>query len=191
MDRLAMEAVALVVVRLRDGGVDGDLVEVRAPEAEQLRVEVRVDSPGEQGVVREVDPGHQVLDAERDLLGLGQEVVGVAVEHHASDRRHGHQLLRHDLGRVEHVEAGPRVAPAAPPQPLIVTESHAVQQRLVSLGLAAEPSPRPVTAVEPSRKSILAECVAPALAPRLAPGARVVRPSDRPSCRPCGARPAR
>ena len=75
------------------------------PSREQLGVEVGVDPPGEQRVVGEVDARHQVLDAEGDLLGLGEEVVGVAVEHHAADRRHRHQLLRHDLGGIEHVEA--------------------------------------------------------------------------------------
>ncbi len=39
-DRLAVHAVALVVVHLRDRRVDRNLVEVRAAEAGQLRVEV-------------------------------------------------------------------------------------------------------------------------------------------------------
>ena len=47
----------------------------------------------------------EVLDPEGDLLGLGEEVVGVPVQHHAAHRGDGDQLLRHDLGRIEHVEA--------------------------------------------------------------------------------------
>ena len=61
--------------------------------------------PGQQRVVAEVDAGHDVRGAEGDLLGLGEEVVRVAVQHHAADRRHRHQFLGDQLGRVEHVEA--------------------------------------------------------------------------------------
>jgi hypothetical protein len=46
-----------------------------------------------------------VRGAERHLLGLGEEVVGIAVEHHAADRAQRHQLLGHDLRGVEDVEA--------------------------------------------------------------------------------------
>ena len=74
-DGLAMHAVALVVVHLRDGRVDRDLVEVRAAEPRDLRVDVRMDAAGEQRIVGEVDAGHDVRGAERDLLGLGEEVV--------------------------------------------------------------------------------------------------------------------
>ena len=43
--------------------------------------------PGEQRIVGEVDARHDVRRAERDLLGLGEEVVRVAVEHQPADRR--------------------------------------------------------------------------------------------------------
>ena len=105
VDRLPVHAVALVVVHLRDRRVDRDLVEVRPAEPRDLRVDVGVDAPGEQRIVGEVDAGHDVRGAERHLLGLGEEVVGIAVQHQPADRRHRHQLLGHDLGRVEHVEA--------------------------------------------------------------------------------------
>jgi hypothetical protein len=84
-----VHAVALVVVHLRDRRVDRDLVEVRPAEARDLRVHVRVDAAGEQRIVGEVDAGHDVRRAEGDLLGLGEEVVGIAVEHHAAHRRTG------------------------------------------------------------------------------------------------------
>ena len=60
--------------------------------------------PGQQRIVGEVDARHDVRGAERDLLGLGEEVVGVAVQHQPADRHDRHQLLRDDLGRVQHVE---------------------------------------------------------------------------------------
>ena len=51
MDRLAMHAVALVVVHLRDRRVDRNLVEVRAAEPRDLRVDVGVNAAGEQRIV--------------------------------------------------------------------------------------------------------------------------------------------
>ena len=85
--------------------VDRDLVEVRPAEPRDLRVDVGMDAAGEQRIVREVDAGHDVRGAERDLLGLGEEVVGIAIQHELADREHRHQLFRHDLRRVEDVEA--------------------------------------------------------------------------------------
>jgi hypothetical protein len=48
-----------------------------------------MDAPGQQRVVAEVDARHDMRGAEGHLLGFGKEVVGVAVEHHAADRRTG------------------------------------------------------------------------------------------------------
>jgi hypothetical protein len=64
-----------------------------------------MDATGEQRIIREVDARYDMRRAERDLLGFGEEVVGVAVQNHTPDRRKRHELLRHDLGRVEHIEA--------------------------------------------------------------------------------------
>ena len=85
-------------------GVDREVREVRAAEALQLGVEVREVAALQQRVVGEVDAGDDVLGAERDLLGLGEEVVDRAVEHEPADAAHRHQLLGDDLGGVEHVE---------------------------------------------------------------------------------------
>ena len=60
--------------------------------------------PASSGSLVKSMPGHDVRGAERDLLGLGEEVVGIAVQHQLADRHDRHQLLGHDLGRVEHVE---------------------------------------------------------------------------------------
>ncbi len=105
MQRLAVQAVALVVLHRRQRRVDRDLVEIGAAEPGELRIHVGVDAAGKQGIVGEVDAGNDMRGAERDLLGLGEEIVGVTVEHHATDRRQRHQFLRHDLGRIQHVEA--------------------------------------------------------------------------------------
>ena len=61
--------------------------------------------PASSGSLREIDARHDVRRAERHLLGLGEEVVRIAIEHQPPDRADRHQLLRHDLGRIEHVEA--------------------------------------------------------------------------------------
>ncbi len=96
--------VAGVVVHRRDRPVDRQLGEVRAAEPDQLGIQVG-EQPGlQQRVVREVDAGDDVLYAERHLLGLGEEIVGVAVEHQPSHRPHRHPLLRNDLRRVEKIE---------------------------------------------------------------------------------------
>ncbi|MGY4515198.1 hypothetical protein ACVWWW_000766 [Lysobacter sp. HA18] len=99
-----MEAVALVVVDRRDRRVDRNLVEVRPTKTRELCIDVRMDAPGEQRIVGEVDARNDVRGAERDLFGLSEEVVGIAIEHHAADRAHRNEFFRHDLGRIEHVE---------------------------------------------------------------------------------------
>src|SRR5450830_129364 len=104
VDGLAVHAIALVVVHLRDGRVDRDLVEVRTTQAADLRVHVRVDTALQQRVVGEVDARHDVGRAEGHLLGLGEEVFGIAVQDHLTDGLQRHQLFRHDLGGIQHVE---------------------------------------------------------------------------------------
>ena len=76
-DRLAMHPVALVVVDRRDRRVDRDLVEVLAAEPRRLRVEVRVIAACQQRVVAEVDAGHDVAGAERDLLVSAKKLSGL------------------------------------------------------------------------------------------------------------------
>jgi hypothetical protein len=99
VDCLAVEAVTLVVVDLGDGAVDGDFVEVGAAQADQLGVEVGEETALQQGVVGEVDARYHVPRMEGHLLGLGEEVVRVAVEHHLADAAHRDQLFGDDLGR--------------------------------------------------------------------------------------------
>jgi len=104
--RLAMHTVTLVVLHRRERRNDRDFVEARSTEARDLRVDVRMDAARQQRIVGEVDAGHHVCRAERHLLGLGEEIVRIAIEDHASHRSHRHEFLGHELRRVEHVEAG-------------------------------------------------------------------------------------
>ena len=104
VDRLPVHRIALVVRERAHRPVDRYLVKVRAAEPAQLRIGVREQAPLQQRIVREVDAGHHVPRMKRDLLGLREEVVGIAVQCHPADGPHRHQLFRHQLGRVEQVE---------------------------------------------------------------------------------------
>jgi hypothetical protein len=106
-DRLAVHPVTLVVVHLRDRCIDRNLVEVWPAQTRNLRIDVGVDAPREQRIVREVDARHHVRGAERDLLGFREEVVRISIEDELSYRHDGDQLLRDDLRGVEHVERKP------------------------------------------------------------------------------------
>ena len=80
-------------------------MEVRTSESRDLGVVIGMDASGEERIVAEVDPPDDVRGTEGDLLGLGEEIVRVPIQHHLSDRRQRHQLLRNQLGRIQHVEA--------------------------------------------------------------------------------------
>ena len=79
-------------------------MEVGRAEARELRVEIGEQPSLKERIVREVEAGHEVRGAEGDLLGLGEEVVGPAVEDHAPDDLQGDELFGHELGRVEVIE---------------------------------------------------------------------------------------
>ena len=79
-------------------------MEVRPAQAEQLGVGVGKQPALQQRIVGEVDARHDVAGMERRLLGLGEEVVRVAVEHHLADHFERHDFLRDQLGGIEHVE---------------------------------------------------------------------------------------
>ena len=104
IDRLAMHAIALVVVQRTQRPVDRDLVKVRASEARQLGIGVREQSAGQQRVVAEIDAGHDVAGVKGDLLGLGEVVVDIAVQGHLADPLHRHHFLGNQLGGVQQVE---------------------------------------------------------------------------------------
>ena len=84
--------------------VDGKVREVRSAEALQLGVEIGEVAALEQRIVGEVNAGDDVLGAEGNLLGLGEEVVDRAVEHESTDTANRDELLGDDLGGVENVE---------------------------------------------------------------------------------------
>ena len=54
--------------------------------------------------MRKVDPRHDILRAEGDLFGLGEEIVDTAIEHEATDTPNGDLFLRNKLGGIEHIK---------------------------------------------------------------------------------------
>src|SRR6185503_15447128 len=90
-ERLTMHAVALVVVHRRDRRVDRYLVKIRSAEPADLRVDVGMQPAGEERIVGEIDSRDDMRNAERNLLGLREKVVGIAIEHHAPERLNGYE----------------------------------------------------------------------------------------------------
>ena len=89
-------------------GTSGRLIGISwklGPTRRQLGVDVGEEPPLQQRIVGEIDPRHDVTGMERHLLGLGEEVVRVAVERHLADLPYRNELLGDDLGRIEQVEA--------------------------------------------------------------------------------------
>ncbi len=94
-------AVALVVGERAFGRVDGQLREVGPAQARQLGVQVREQATLQQRVVAEIDAGRDIGRAEGHLLGLGEEVVGPAVQHEAADLAQRNFLFGDELGGVQ------------------------------------------------------------------------------------------
>ena len=87
------------------GRLIGSWLKFGPAEPGQLGVDVGEQARLQQRVVGDVDAGHEVADVEGHLLGLGEEVRRVAREGQQAERLHRGQLLRHQLGRVEQVDA--------------------------------------------------------------------------------------
>ena len=104
--RIAHRHVA-VLLEMREralGRVDRQVREVGAAQPLYLGVEIGEVAALQQRIVGEVDAGRHVLGHERDLLGLGKEVVRHAVQHQAADRHRLQHFLRNELGGIEDVE---------------------------------------------------------------------------------------
>ena len=104
IDRLPHVAVALIVVQRRDGTIDRNLVKVWPAQTNQLRVEIRKQTPLKQRIVGEIDSGHNVAGMKSNLLSFGKEVIGIAIESQLADALHRNDLFGNDLGRIEQIE---------------------------------------------------------------------------------------
>ena len=102
-DGVAHGTVAVEVHDRADRAVDGKLLEVDT-ETRDLGIEVREVAALEKRVIGEANAVNDVASAEGDLLGLGEELVGVAVELHLTNVADGDQVLGPDLGSIENIE---------------------------------------------------------------------------------------
>jgi hypothetical protein len=84
--------------------IDRDVREIRAAEPFQLGVEIGEVAALQQRIVGEVDPGRHILRHERDLLGLGEEIVRHAVQHEPADRDRRQHSSGISLGGIQNIE---------------------------------------------------------------------------------------
>ena len=80
-------------------------MEIRAAQACDLCIDIGMNATVQQRVIAEVDSRHDVGGAKGDLLRFGEEIVGIAVEHHPPNRFHGNQFFRNELGGIQDIEA--------------------------------------------------------------------------------------
>ena len=104
MDGAAMLGITLVIVKRCNRPVDRDFVEVRPTQTADLRVGIREKTTLQQRIIGEVDTRHDMPWAKRDLLGLREEVIGVAIKHHLAQRSDRYQFFGDQLGRIKNVE---------------------------------------------------------------------------------------
>ena len=71
--------------------------EVRAAEPFELRIEIAEIAALQQRIVRMVDAGDDVLRAEGDLLGLGEEIVDVGIKCQRADNFFFKQKTAYDI----------------------------------------------------------------------------------------------
>src|SRR3984885_16103049 len=82
-NRLTMQPIALIVMDRRYRGVNGNLMEVRSTQSSQLRIDVGVNPPMQQGIVAEIDARNDMRGAKRALFRFREEIIGIEVQHHA------------------------------------------------------------------------------------------------------------
>src|SRR6185369_7309637 len=97
-------AILLKIVERALRRIDRYVGEIRSPQALHLGIEVGKIASLQQRVVSEIDPGNNIVGAERHLLGLGEEVVNATVEDEPPDPPDRHLFFRYQFGRVQHIE---------------------------------------------------------------------------------------
>jgi len=94
----------VVVVDRGNRPVDRHLTEICPVKTVELCVQVRKQSPLQQRIVAEINAWHHVPGMEGGLLGLGEEIVWIAIERQLPDALDWHQLFGPDLRGVQDVE---------------------------------------------------------------------------------------
>ncbi|MNM70489.1 hypothetical protein D3C81_821180 [compost metagenome] len=80
-------------------------MKIRPAEPRELGIGVREQPRLQQRIVGEIHARQDVAGVKRHLLGFGEEVVRVAVQHHPAHAPYRRQFLGNELGRVLEVEA--------------------------------------------------------------------------------------
>ena len=99
-----MSVALQVLKRAALGLVDRQLVEIHGAKPRELRVLIREQTSLQQRILGYVDAGRHVGRQEGNLLGLGEKVVWVTIQHHPSDYADRDKLLGDEFGRIENVE---------------------------------------------------------------------------------------
>ena len=83
-------AVALHVGEGAFGAIDWQFVKIRRAQAAELGIEIGKQAPLQKRIFTEVDAWNNMAGAKRDLLGFGEEVVGIPVQDHLAYHFDGH-----------------------------------------------------------------------------------------------------
>ena len=98
-------SVLLKVVKRALGRIDRNVSKVRAAQPLELSIEIRKVAALQQRIIAEIDARHNIVRAECNLFGLGEEIVNAAVEHQTADLANWHFFLGNDLRRVQNASA--------------------------------------------------------------------------------------
>jgi hypothetical protein len=79
-------------------------VKIRATQSAELRIVVGKVSPLQERIIAEIDARNHVGSHEGDLLGLGEVIIWIAVQHHLTHPLHGNEILWNDFGGIEDIE---------------------------------------------------------------------------------------
>ncbi|MNJ65354.1 hypothetical protein D3C77_613630 [compost metagenome] len=104
INRLPPIAVPLIVVERAHRPVNRQLMKIRSPKPDQLRIRIGEQAALQQRIIGEINPWHDMPWMEGHLLRLRKYVVHVTVQRHFSDQLYGNVLFRPQLGRVEDIE---------------------------------------------------------------------------------------
>src|SRR4030095_11492093 len=104
VNRLTHDPSSLVVMRGRDGSIDGNFMKIRSTQPEELRVCIREQSPLQQRICREVDARDDMSRMERHLFCFGKKIVGYAVQDQSANPANGDNILRNELRGIQEIE---------------------------------------------------------------------------------------
>ena len=100
-----MHSIALEIVDRANTSINGQFMEICAPQPRELRIGIREKAALQQRIVGKVNSRHEMTGMKSHLFGFGKEIVRVAVEYQLSNDLNRHLGLWNKFGGVENVEA--------------------------------------------------------------------------------------